>query len=96
MDFKPAVYIVRVISNDISRGILEVVVDNPGISVGEIEIRKRLPQTVVSQHLKKLRALELVEAKREGKFVLYTANKTRVNKVYRLIKKLADCYGQSN
>jgi ArsR family transcriptional regulator, arsenate/arsenite/antimonite-responsive transcriptional repressor len=45
-----------------------------GMVVGEIQEELEIPNSTLSHHLDKLRQEELVEVKREGTFLRYTAN----------------------
>lgn len=45
-----------------------------GLVVGEIQDELDIPNSTLSHHLDKLRNEELVEVKREGTFLRYTAN----------------------
>jgi DNA-binding transcriptional ArsR family regulator len=45
-----------------------------GMVVGEIQDELEIPNSTLSHHLDKLRQEELVEVKREGTFLRYTAN----------------------
>ena len=45
-----------------------------GLVVGEIQEELEIPNSTLSHHLDKLRTEDLVEVKREGTFLRYTAN----------------------
>jgi len=45
-----------------------------GLVVGEIQDELEIPNSTLSHHLDKLRTENLVEVKREGTFLRYTAN----------------------
>ena len=45
-----------------------------GLVVGEIQDELEIPNSTLSHHLDKLRTEDLVEVKREGTFLRYTAN----------------------
>ena len=45
-----------------------------GLVVGEIQDELEIPNSTLSHHLEKLRTEDLVEVKREGTFLRYTAN----------------------
>jgi|SRR3989344_9162061 len=73
------------IGNENRYRILETLMKEPH-NVGEISKRVKLPQPVVSQHLKVLKSANLVEDKRRGQEVLYSVN---VSYMANLLKKLA-------
>jgi DNA-binding transcriptional ArsR family regulator len=60
------------------------------LSVGEIAERVELSQSALSQHLAKLRAMELVETRRDRQMIYYTCNCDRVR---RLIGTLDTMFG---
>ncbi len=72
--------------------ILESLMKGPR-SVGEITKKVALPQPAVSQHLKVLKAANLVEDSRQGQEVLYSVNVTYMAS---LLKKLADDLAKKN
>ena len=49
-----------------------------GLVVGEIQEELEIPNSTLSHHLDKLRTEGLVEVQREGTFLRYTANTSRV------------------
>ncbi len=73
------------IGNENRYRILEVLMKEPR-NVGEISKKVKLPQPVVSQHLKVLKSANLVEDERRGQEVLYSVN---VSYMANLLKKLA-------
>lgn len=51
------------------------------LSVGEIAERVGLSQSALSQHLAKLRSMELVETRRERQMIYYSCSSLRVREV---------------
>lgn len=58
-----------------------------GLTVGEIVKKTKLSQSLVSQHLRILREMELVEDERHGQIVRYTLNSKYV---IDLLKRLTE------
>jgi len=52
-----------------------------GLVVGEIQSELGIPASTLSHHLDKLRSEELVEVRREGTFLWYTANTEALRRV---------------
>ncbi len=53
-------------------------------------MKLRLEQSVASQHLAILRAAEIVNTTRDGKFIYYTINRPRLAEVAKIIDTLAE------
>lgn len=74
------------IGNENRYRILEILMKGPR-TVGEVAVRVKLPQPVVSQHLTVLKAADLVGRERKGQEVYYSIN---VAYMAKLLKKLVD------
>jgi len=61
-------------------GILVACLDGPA-SVGEIALRRSLSQSLVSHHLRLLRAARLVRAERRGKQVFYSVDDHHIEQI---------------
>ena len=60
-----------------------------GLVVGEIQDELEIPNSTLSHHLDKLRTEDLVEVKREGTFLRYTANTDALQELLRFL--YAEC-----
>lgn len=60
-----------------------------GMVVGEIQDELEIPNSTLSHHLDKLRQEELVEVKREGTFLRYTANSDALQELLQFL--YAEC-----
>lgn len=60
-----------------------------GLVVGEIQDELEIPNSTLSHHLDKLRTEDLVEVKREGTFLRYTANTTALQELLQFL--YAEC-----
>lgn len=60
-----------------------------GLVVGEIQDELDIPNSTLSHHLDKLRTEDLVEVKREGTFLRYTANTAALQELLQFL--YAEC-----
>jgi DNA-binding transcriptional ArsR family regulator len=60
-----------------------------GLVVGEIQDELEIPNSTLSHHLDKLRTEDLVEVKREGTFLRYTANTAALQELLQFL--YAEC-----
>lgn len=60
-----------------------------GLVVGEIQNELDIPNSTLSHHLDKLRTEDLVEVKREGTFLRYTANTAALQELLQFL--YAEC-----
>ena len=58
--------------------IIKLLDENGKMNVTDIYVKLRLEQSVASQHLAILRRANIVKTEREGKFIHYVLNKTRI------------------
>ena len=68
---KKAKSIIRAIDHPLRKSILNLIYENPKISVTEIYVKLRIDQSVCSQNLKILRDENLVIFERKGKNIFY-------------------------
>ncbi len=52
-----------------------------GLSAGDIAGQLKVPLTTMSFHLSQLKTAGLVDARKEGRFVIYTANRKRAKRL---------------
>lgn len=58
------------------------------LSVNDIAERVELSQSALSQHLAKLRTLNLVQTRRDRQMIYYSCNSAQVRKVYNTLREL--------
>jgi ArsR family transcriptional regulator, virulence genes transcriptional regulator len=58
------------------------------LSVGEIAERVDLSQSALSQHLAKLRNMDLVATRRERQMIFYSCNSDRVRRILHTLDKM--------
>jgi DNA-binding transcriptional ArsR family regulator len=94
-NFAPAAQAIRAINHELRRKIFDMV-STEETSVQEIQHALNLEQSVTSQHLAILRREGFVHFRREGKKILYTANRTRFDAVNALCGRIANPLPESN
>lgn len=76
----------RALAHPLRLQILEFIDKNEGINVNKIYNSLDLEQSITSQHLRILRLADLVKTEREGKFIHYTIDYDRIEKMNRAIR----------
>ena len=76
-----AAEIMRAISHPLRMKILAFIDKNKTVHVNKIYNTLGLEQSITSQHLRILRAVDIVKTKREGKFIFYSINYDKINKI---------------
>ena len=85
---KKAAMILRALNHKLRQQLLKLIDENEKITVTEIYVNLRLEQSVVSQHLAILRRAGIVLTKREGKFIFYSLNYTRIQEINGFVEQL--------
>ena len=85
---RKAVLTLRSLNHPIRQRIVEMLKEKKKMTVTEIYIKLRLEQSVASQHLAILRRVEVLRTKRDGKFIFYTLNRSRLNEIRKFAKDL--------
>ena len=89
-NIKKASLILRSLNHKLRQQILKIIYEEKKITVTEIYVKLRLEQSVASQHLAILRKAGIVSTQREGKFIYYTINTSRVDAIERFVKDLVN------
>lgn len=77
-----ATELLRAISHPLRLSIIEFI-DNSGvINVNKIYNTLKLEQSITSQHLRILRNADVVETRREGKYIYYSLNHDKIEQVH--------------
>lgn len=87
---KKASLILRSINHKLRQQIIKLLDEHQKMTVTELYVKLRLEQSVASQHLAILRRAGIVSTTREGKFIYYSVNYTRLNDVVGFVKALVD------
>jgi len=88
IQLKKAALILRAVNHKLRQQIMKLIHQNGKMTVTEIYVKLRLEQSVASQHLAILRKAGFVDALRNGKFIHYSVNYTRINQVSETGKRL--------
>jgi len=90
-----ATEILRAIAHPLRLQILEFVDERKIINVNKIYNTLKLEQSITSQHLRILRNADLVDTKREGKFIFYSINYDKLEQVNIAINAFTEKYADS-
>lgn len=88
LQLKKAALILRAINHKLRQQILRLINQNSRMTVTEIYVKLRLEQSVASQHLAILRRAGFVNTDRDGKFIYYSVNHTRLDQVHGIVQNL--------
>lgn len=88
LTLKKADLIIRALNHKLRLQLIRVLHDKDELTVTEIYVKLKLEQSVASQHLAILRRAGIVKTRREGKFIFYSVNSSRIEEVYRIAKTL--------
>jgi len=90
LNVKKASLILRAINHKLRQQILKLIDESGRITVTDIYVKLRLEQSVASQHLAILRKAGFVRTERDGKFIYYTVNHTRLEELNKFVEALLD------
>jgi DNA-binding transcriptional ArsR family regulator len=82
--------ILRALNHKLRQQILITIYNHPRISVTDIYVKLRLEQSVASQHLAILRNAGILSIERKGKFIFYSLNHERIEKINHYTKNLIE------
>jgi ArsR family transcriptional regulator len=80
---------IRALAHPLRLSIIAFIDKNGEINVNKIYRSLKLEQSITSQHLKILRAADLVKYRREGKKIYYCVNYPSVKQLNTIVKKFA-------
>lgn len=78
----------RAINHPLRQKMIELIDSEGKINVTKLYVTMRLEQSVASQHLSILRKAGFLLTHREGKFIYYSVNKTKIEQANELIVAL--------
>ena len=87
---KSAAMTLRAINHKLRQQIVKLLEENRRMNVTDIYVKLRLEQSVASQHLAILRRANIVITERDGKFIHYALNHTRIAHVAKFVNELAN------
>src|SRR5450755_948456 len=85
---KKAALILRALNHKLRQQIVRLLDEHKKMTVTEIYVKLRLEQSVASQHLAILRRAGIVSTSRDGKFIFYSVNYTRLAEVVQFVETL--------
>lgn len=88
-ELRKAVLVLRAVNHKLRQRMLDLLEENQRMTVTDLYVKLRLEQSVASQHLAILRKAGVVQTEREGKFIFYSLNKSRLNQISDLVEDLA-------
>jgi DNA-binding transcriptional ArsR family regulator len=88
IQLKKAALILRAVNHKLRQQIMKLIHQNGKMTVTEIYVKLRLEQSVASQHLAILRKAGFVNTFRDGKFIYYSVNYTRLDQVHSIVHEL--------
>ncbi|MGQ0739658.1 MAG: ArsR/SmtB family transcription factor [Bacteroidota bacterium] len=88
LNIKKASLVLRAINHKLRQQMLRQIDEHGKITVTELYIKLRLEQSVASQHLAILRKAGFVKTERNGKFIYYSVNTSRLGEVNEVVDNL--------
>lgn len=90
VNLKKAAMILRALNHKLRQQIVKLIDENKKLTVTEIYVKLRLEQSVASQHLAILRRAGIVKTTRDGKFIYYSVNSTRIDDIMKCVHSLTE------
>lgn len=87
-NIKKASLVLRALNHKLRQQVIKTIYENKRLTVTELYVKLRLEQSVASQHLAILRKAGIVSTQREGKFIFYTINFSRIEAINEFVKSL--------
>lgn len=88
LNIKKAALVLRAVNHKLRQQILKQIDEHGKITVTELYVKLRLEQSVASQHLAILRKAGFVKTERDGKFIYYSVNTSRLQEVNEMVSGL--------
>ncbi len=87
-NIKKAALVLRSLNHKLRQQIIKTIYENQRLTVTQLYVKLRLEQSVASQHLAILRKTGIVGTERDGKFIFYSINPSRIEAINDFVKKL--------
>lgn len=87
-ELRKAVLVLRAVNHKLRQKIMELLEENEKMTVTSLYVKLRIEQSVASQHLAILRRAGVVATEREGKFIHYRVDKTRIADIAAVVEML--------
>jgi DNA-binding transcriptional ArsR family regulator len=85
---KKASLVLRALNHKLRQQMIKLLDESKKMTVTEIYVKLRLEQSVASQHLAILRRAGIVVTQRDGKFIYYNINYSRIDEVNKFVEDL--------
>ncbi len=85
---KKAALVLRALNHKLRQQVIKTIHESKRLTVTELYVKLRLEQSVASQHLAILRKAGIVTTERDGKFIFYTINSSRIEAINEFVKNL--------
>ena len=87
-NIKKAAMVLRALNHKLRQHMIITIYENKRLTVTQIYVKQRLEQSVASQHLSILRKAGIASALRDGKFIYYSVNNSRIDEINLYSKNL--------
>ena len=87
-NIKKTAMVLRSLNHNLRQQVIKTIHENKRITVTQLYIKLRLEQSVASQHLGILRKAGIVSTERDGKFIFYSINSSRIDAINQYVKNL--------
>ena len=87
-NIKKGSLVLRSLNHKLRQQIIKTIFESQKLTVTELYVKLRLEQSVASQHLAILRKAGIVKTERDGKFIFYSINSSRIESINDFVKKL--------
>ena len=89
-NIKKAAMVLRSLNHMLRQQVIKTIHENKRITVTQLYIKMRLEQSIASQQLAFLRKAGIVFTERDGKFIFYTINSSRIEAINEYVKNLVE------
>ena len=87
-NIKKAAMVLRALNHKLRQQVLKTIHEKKRHTVTDLYVKLRLEQSVASQHLAILRKAGIVSTERDGKFIFYTINSSRLGEINEFVNNL--------
>ncbi|MEP6927530.1 MAG: metalloregulator ArsR/SmtB family transcription factor [Ginsengibacter sp.] len=87
-NIKKSALVLRALNHKLRQQVIKTIHENKRLTVTQLYVKLRLEQSVASQHLAILRKAGIVSTERDGKFIFYTINSSRIEAINEFVKNL--------
>src|ERR1017187_10569019 len=77
-NIKKSALVLRSLNHKLRQQVIKTIHENNRLTVTQLYVKLRLEQSVASQHLAILRKAGILSTERNGKFIYYTINSSRI------------------